>query len=806
MTISFRRALGGPPPRDLYRVLDTANELEPGLSRLTDEQLRLHPPTTELAERLARARVAAVRTLGERPHDEQVLGAVAMASGYVIEMLTGEGKTLAAALAAYALIVNGPVHIATANDYLAQRDAEWMRPLYEYLGVAVGMTVPTMTRAEKQTAYGCDVAYATARELAFDYLRDTLTATPGNRVQRGHHMALVDEIDFVLLDEARIPFVLTKKEPVDPEGLADASALVSRLERDIDFKADDAQRTAWLTEVGIDRVEQVIGEGAMSDPESAAGANVHMALRARCTVQRDRDYVVTGGLVRIVDEFTGRILPGRRWTDGLHQAVEAKEGVEIREDSRPLAQITVRSYLSRYGTVVGMSGTAMAGALEFRDSYGVDVVGIPPHRPVIREDLPDRVCSTAAEKYDAVVEEVVARHFSGQPLLIGTSSVAHSEYLSARLRQRDIEHRVLNAKHHAAEAAIIAEAGRLGAVTVATNMAGRGVDIKLGGADQAEYDAVAGAGGLCVLGTERQASSRVDDQLRGRAGRQGDPGQSRFFASLEDDIVITQGPPSPGPLTTDPQRAVDVAQQNNEVRDMDLRAASHEYDEILDSHYAEVCSFRDEVVAGSAFGDWSRELHGRRLGDGTLPAVVVAGCEVQRNRAGEHWAQVQRLVMFSVIEEGWTRVMETMHGLRNWVSLVAFGGNYPITEWRRRSDAAVAEMRQDTESDYLSRLLTIDIVHGHKPVAEPSELDPEFDHATPTDDPQLPPPAIHPPDKRIRLHLDWAEGFTGPEFHEVVVVVDPSGAEMDAVSLSADGMTVYIEPDSGTEWEVMTNR
>jgi preprotein translocase subunit SecA len=796
LPIDFRRALDGPPPRDLYRVLETVNEIEPQLAKLTDEQLQLRPPDDDLAGRLALARVAAQRTLGERPHDEQVLGAAAMASGYVIEMLTGEGKTLAAALAAYALINDGPVHIATANDYLAGRDTEWMRPLYEYLGVAVGVTAPTMTRAAKQAAYGCDVTYATARELAFDYLRDTLTVLPVNQTQRGHHVALIDEIDFILLDEARIPFVLTKKEPVDPRGLAEAAAVVAGLKAGVDFKSDDGQRTAWLTEAGVVKVERVIGDGAMSDPESASGANIHMALRARATVQRDRDYVVTGGRVHIVDEFTGRILPGRRWTDGLHQAVEAKEGVTIREDSRPLAQITIRSYLSRYDSVVGMSGTAMAAALEFHDTYGVDVVGIPPHRPVIREDLTDRVSTTAEDKYDAVVTEVVERHRGGQPLLIGTTTVAHSEYLSARLGERDIAHRVLNAKHHATEAAIIAEAGRLGAVTVATNMAGRGVDIKLGGADQVEREAVSRTGGLCVIGVERYGSRRVDDQLRGRAGRQGDPGQSVFFSSLEDDIVITQGPLSPSPLIGGLQRAVEVAQRNNEVRDMDLRAASHEYDEIIDNHYAGVCRFREEVVAAPDFDAWSRELLSRHVAAGSMPGDAVAEWEAQRDRAGQHWQRVQRLVMFSVTEAGWTRVLETMHGLRNWVNLVAFGGDYPITEWRRRSDAAVAGMQRDTEIDYLDRLLTVDIVRGPKPVTDDPEPDLDLGSLPPTGDPHLPRLAVHPQDPRIRLTLEWAEGFTGPEFQEVIVVVDPSGAEADDVALSEDGMTVYINDDS----------
>jgi preprotein translocase subunit SecA len=520
-----------------------------------------------------------------------------------------------------------------------------------------------------------------------------------------------------------------------------------------------------------------------------------MALRARATVQRDRDYVVIGGRVHIVDEFTGRILPGRRWTDGLHQAVEAKEAVTIREDSRPLAQITIRSFLSRYESVIGMSGTAMAAALEFHDTYGVDVIGIPPHRPVVREDLADRVFATAAEKYDEVVAEVVARHSTGQPLLIGTTTVAHSEYLSARLQERGIEHRVLNAKQHAAEAAIIAEAGRLGAVTVATNMAGRGVDIKLGGADLSDHEAVVHTGGLCVIGAERHSSARVDDQLRGRAGRQGDPGQSVFFASLEDDIVITQGPLSPNPLTGGQQRAVEVAQRNNEVRDMDQRAASHEYDEIIDGHYAEVCRFRDEVVGAADFDAWSREALDRNIESGTLPGDAAARWEAQRGLAGPHWQQIQRLVMYSVTEQGWTEVLETMHGLRNWVNLVAYGGNYPITEWRRRSDTAVADMRQGTEIDYLTRLLDIEIARGRKPAPAEPAPDTDLDPLPPPDDPQLPRLAVRPQERQIRLNLDWAEGMNGPGIQEVVVVVDPSGAEDDDVALSDDGTIVYIDAD-----------
>jgi preprotein translocase subunit SecA len=445
-----------------------------------------------------------------------------------------------------------------------------------------------------------------------------------------------------------------------------------------------------------------------------------------------------------------------------------------------------------------MSGTAMAASHEFRDTYGVDVIAMPPNSPVVRIDMPDRVYATAEEKYDAVVAEIVARRRTGQPLLIGTATVAHSEYLSGRLEEQGIDHQVLNAKHHAAEAAIIAEAGRIGAVTVATNMAGRGVDIKLGGAGSSpDHDAVVRLGGLCVIGTERHGSARVDEQLRGRAGRQGDPGESVFFASLEDDIVVTQGPAHPTPVPSGPprpHRAVDVAQGNVEDRDLELRATSHEYDEILDRQYAELCRFRERVVLAPGFDDWSRDLFDKQLAAGSLGGDATGRWVAQRSAAGSEWEQVQRLVMFSVTEDGWTHVLETMHGLRNWVNLVAFGGNFPITEWRRRSDAAVADMQLSAEIDYLERLLTIDIVHGPKPVAAPPDPVPDIGPVASPQIPELPQAAIRPPkDKRIRLDLDWLKGFAGPEFQEVIVVLDPSGGELDGVALSEDGTTVYVD-------------
>jgi len=786
MSSRIRRALQRHIPQDLTTILDAVNAAGPQLAKLPDEQFPLEP---NLVTRLAVAREAAQRSLGERPHDTQVLGAAALASGRVFEMLTGEGKTLAAALAVYAM-AEGAVHVATANDYLAARDAEWMEPLYRLLGLTVGVTTPDSDSEAKLAAYRCDVTYGTAREFAFDYLRDTLTPHPEDRVQTGHNVALIDEIDFILLDEARIPFVITRPVPVDAEGLAEAAELIANLDPESDFRYDDVQRTVWLTEDGIDRVEAVIGVGAMDDETSLAAANVQTGLRARCSVQRDRDYIVVDGRVAIVDESTGRVFPGRRWAGGLHQAVEAREGVAIREDTRPLAQITVRSYLSRYRRVLGMSGTAMPSYREFKDVYGLDVLAVPPHRPVIRADAVDQVFKSGEDKYAAAVDEIIARHSKGQPVLVGTATVAHSEYLSSLLDERDIEHRVLNAKHHAEEAAIIAEAGRIGAVTVATNMAGRGVDIKLGGSDEGEHAAVVRLGGLCVIGTERFESSRIDNQLRGRAGRQGDPGESVFFVSVDDDLVVNHGPRSLAGALASPRRAVAVAQGNAEAHNRDRRNASHEYDEIVDAHYAEVCRFRSEVVDGPGFAEWTFERVDDRV-----------RYEEQAHLAGDAWEMVQRRVMYDVLERGWSTVLETMYGLRNWVNLVVFGGNYPITEWRRRSDVAIERMEERTEHGYLTRLLGAEIVRG-RPVVDSAPIEATVLAPQPQriSHPELPKAARYESPYRDPLIPDWAEGFAGPQFQEVVQMVDPAGAQSrDGVWVvtTGKGTTVYVNGSAG---------
>ncbi len=780
------RARVGRHSPNLNNLLASVNQLGPSLQGLPDSELVSHG--IDLATRLAVSREAASRTLGERPHDTQVLGAAAMASGRVIEMLTGEGKTLAAAMAVHAMAATN-VHVATANDYLADRDAEWMAPLYGLLGLTVGVTVPEMAAEAKRAAYACNVTYGTAREFAFDYLRDTLAAHPDERVQQGHHIALIDEIDFVLLDEARIPFVLTRSTPIDGDGLAEAARVVAALDPEVDFLIDDAQRTVWLTETGIDRVEAIIGPGAMNDPSSLAAADVQLALRARCSVLRDRDYVVTDGRINVVDEFTGRIYRGRRWADGLHQAVEAKEGVPIREDSRALAQITVRSYFGRYAKLTGMSGTVLPAYREFKDVYGLDVVAIAPHRPVLRNDRPDVLFATGEDKFEAVVAEVAGRHDTGQPLLVGTASVAHSEYLSAMLDEQGIPHRVLNAKHHDVEAAIIAEAGRLGAVTVATNMAGRGVDIKLGGRSEEEHDAVSRLGGLCVIGTERHESGRVDDQLRGRAGRQGDPGESMFYAALDDDLVVNYGPRLLQQKLTRPRRAVSVAQSNAETRNREQRSASHEYDEVLDGHYAEICRFREEVVDGPDFGDWTL-ARTRESGDD-----ATARYREQATRAGAVWETVQRRLMYDVVEQGWSAVLEEMYGLRDWVNLVVFGGDYPITEWRRRCDAAVAAMRRSVVNSYITQLLEAEIVNGLPPVVSGQEEPSQPVSPVATTRPGLPKTARYEPAYREPLIPDWADGFAGPQFREVVVVVDPAGARpRDGVAVVRSGgvTTVYV--------------
>ncbi|THG37471.1 preprotein translocase subunit SecA [Adlercreutzia caecimuris] len=576
--------------------VDKINALEPEFQALTDEQLAAK--TSEFRERyaageslddllpeaFAAVREASVRTIGLRHFDVQLIGGMALNEGQIAEMKTGEGKTLVSTLAGYLNAIPGHnVHIVTVNDYLARRDCEWMGRIYRFLGMKTGLIQNGMAPAAKKPAYEADITYGTNSEFGFDYLRDNMVTRGASRVQRGHHFAIVDEVDSILIDEARTPLIISGAGTQAADTYKKFARVMPGLQKGVDFDMDEAKRTINATESGLEKIEAMLGiENIYADPSGQLANHLQQALKAQFLFHRDVDYVVMDGEVKIVDEFTGRIMEGRRYSEGLHQALEAKERVIVREENQTLATITLQNYFRLYDKLSGMTGTAMTEDAEFRQIYKLPVMAIPPNRPVIRKDENDLVYRTVDGKFNAVADDIAARHAAGQPCLIGTVSIENSEKLSRLLDKRGIPHETLNAKHHEREAHIVAQAGRAGAVTIATNMAGRGTDIRLGGdpevlaedmlrqrgfnpdavpgdeeeagrvptaedraAALAEAEAICdeeqqrvrAAGGLCVIGTERHESRRIDNQLRGRSGRQGDPGVTQFYLSLEDDLM-----------------------------------------------------------------------------------------------------------------------------------------------------------------------------------------------------------------------------------------------------------------------------
>ena len=549
----------------IYPIVDRIEALEPEMKALSDAELK--DKTREFKERLkegetlddilpeayAVVREGAYRSMGMRHYRVQLIGGIILHQGRIAEMRTGEGKTLVSTLPAYLNALEGKgVHIVTVNDYLAKRDAEWMGKVHEFLGLTVGVVLNDMDNDERRAAYNCDITYVTNNELGFDYLRDNMVIYKEQLVQRGLNFAVIDEVDSVLIDEARTPLIISGQSNKSTKLYEACDILARQLERgeasgefskinaimgeDIeesgDFIVNEKEKVVNLTEDGVKKVENFFHIENLADPENLEiQHNIILALRAHNLMFRDQDYVVTQeGEVMIVDEFTGRIMPGRRYSDGLHQAIEAKEHVKVRRESKTLATITFQNLFNKYEKKSGMTGTALTEEKEFRDIYGMDVVEIPTNRPVQRKDLEDAVYKTKQEKYHAVVEAVKEAHATGQPVLVGTITIEVSELLSKMLKKEGIQHKVLNAKYHELEAEIVADAGQHGAVTIATNMAGRGTDIKLD-------DAAREAGGLKIIGTERHESRRIDNQLRGRSGRQGDPGESRFYISLEDDLM-----------------------------------------------------------------------------------------------------------------------------------------------------------------------------------------------------------------------------------------------------------------------------
>jgi preprotein translocase subunit SecA len=649
------------------RLVSRAGDLEAELEALSDSELRAKKEAFRqrladgveldalLSEAFAVVREASKRTLGLRHFDVQLVGGIVLHQGNISEMRTGEGKTLASTLPAYLNALTGKgVHIVTVNEYLAQRDAEWMRPVYEALGMTVGVIMSGQPPAEKRLAYRSDITYGTNNEFGFDYLRDNLALHKEDQVQRGLSFAVIDEVDSILIDEARTPLIISGPSDESSELYIRIDKLIPKLEPQKeedgpgDFSIDEKAKQAFLTEAGHERVEQLlIEDGLIGASESLYDAgNIRLmhhltaGLRAHSLYKRDVEYVVNDGEIVIVDEFTGRTMPGRRWSDGLHQAVEAKEGVRVKEENQTVASITFQNYFRMYETLSGMTGTADTEAFEFQQIYGLEVVVIPTHRDMIRDDQPDLVFLNEAGKYDAIIEDIEECQQRKQPVLVGTTSIETSEYLSGLLKKRGFPHEVLNAKQHEREAQIIINAGRPGAVTIATNMAGRGTDIVLGGNLEAElialgenvdisekdavrqgwkqrHEEVIGAGGLHIVGTERHESRRIDNQLRGRAGRQGDPGSSRFYLSMEDNLMRIFGDPdrTKGMLTRVGMqegeaiesklltRQIERAQRKVEAHNFDARKSLLEYDDVSNDQRFVVYQQRNELMEADDLGD-----------------------------------------------------------------------------------------------------------------------------------------------------------------------------------------------------------
>ena len=702
------------------KVARRINALEPELGKSSDAKLKErasalrararegHGAEDLLPEAYALVREASVRTLGMRHFDVQLIGGIALHEGKIAEMRTGEGKTLVATLPAFLNSLAGEsVHIVTVNDYLARRDAEWMGPVYRFLGCTVGVVVSQQSPEEKRQAYRCDVCYGTNNEFGFDYLRDNLALRDEDQAQRGLTYAIVDEVDSILIDEARTPLIISGPAEESTELYRRMNLVVPRLRKREqedgpgDFTLDEKAKQAYLTDEGHERVETLLTSAGLIEAGASLydAANVRLmhhltaALRARHLFKRDVEYIVRDGEVIIVDEFTGRTMPGRRWSDGLHQAVEAKEKVAVRQENRTVASITFQNYFRMYEKLAGMTGTADTEAYEFQQIYGLEVVVVPTHMKMIRRDDPDLVFLTSRDKFDAVVEDIQESRDRGQPVLVGTASIETSELLSGMLKGVRIPHQVLNAKHHAKEAQIIAEAGRPGVVTIATNMAGRGTDIVLGGNLEAELkglgdDApdkekgalredwkgrnrrVIDAGGLRIVGTERHESRRIDNQLRGRSGRQGDPGASRFYISLEDSLMRIFGDPkrTQGMLSSVGMREgeaieskllsrqIERAQRKVEAHNFDVRKQLLEYDDVANDQRRVVYERRDELLGSGDVTD------------------IVAGMrdEMVQDLVAQHMPE-------DAADEDWDPA-----SLEKALSL-ELGADAPVTEWLRAS-------------------------------------------------------------------------------------------------------------------------
>ena len=909
--VSKLLSIGSDKELKRYRkIVDKINALEPTYVDMDDAELAHQTELFReryaagetlddlLPEAFAVVREASKRTTGLRHFDVQLIGGMTLNDGRIAEMKTGEGKTLVSTLAGYLNAIPGTgVHIVTVNDYLAKRDSEWMGQIYRFLGMTVGLLQNGMPLDQKRPAYEADVTYGTNSEFGFDYLRDNMVMRAAQRVQRGHGFAIVDEVDSILIDEARTPLIISGAGTKSASTYKDFARAVRGLKRgeeipsdplspepapepDGDFVMDEAKHTIAATEQGLKKIEQRLGiDDIYADLSGQLVNHLQQALKAQYMFHRDKQYVVTGGEVKIVDEFTGRIMEGRRYSEGLHQAIEAKEGVLVREENQTLATITLQNYFRLYSKLSGMTGTAITEDAEFREIYNLPVQVIPPNKPVIRIDHDDLVYRTIDAKYRAVADDVAERHAAGQPVLVGTVSIESSERLSRLLDKRGIRHEVLNAKYHEREAHIVAQAGRLGAVTIATNMAGRGTDILLGGNPDElaqemveakgldpdaegyeeryaaeleraraeakeicarEREQVLAAGGLCVIGTERHESRRIDNQLRGRSGRQGDPGETQFYLSLEDDLMRLFGGnnmervsnlmasaemedmPIQHKLIT---KSVEGAQRKVESINFSMRKNVLEYDDVMNKQRNEIYAERNKILDGKDLAGhiseviedtvarcvagfcpvdshegerdleglhkWVVELTGRpdapRFEDEGYEALksktlaFVEECyEAKAERLGPDIVQdLNRQVMLRVIDTRWMSYLQEMDYLKQGIGLRGFGQRDPLVEYRSEAYRAFGELVATMYEDYLRTVLRIEVRQAPKATQEQEEA-----------------PALRGAHFSGPAEVDGARGAAQSTLHREAVA-NAANAAGRAPQPAAGPVKTYVKAESG---------
>ena len=770
--------------KQLQPFVERTNSLEPEMQAMTDDQLKAQTAAFKeritqgetlddlLPEAFATVREASMRTLQMRHFDVQLIGGIVLHQGKIAEMKTGEGKTLAATLPAYLNALSGKgVHVITVNDYLARRDTEWMGNIYRFLGLSVGTILHGLDDSERLAAYGADITYGTNNEFGFDYLRDNMKFDRESLVQGELNFAIVDEVDSILIDEARTPLIISGPAEKSTDLYYQINGLIPRLSKDTHYTIDEKARSAVLTEDGVAKAENLLQVDNLFDPKNIELLHhINQALKAHTLFKLDVDYIVKNGEVIIVDEFTGRLMPGRRYSEGLHQALEAKEGVKIENENQTLATVTFQNYFRMYTKLAGMTGTADTEATEFKKIYDLDVVVIPTNQPMIRTDFPDSIYKSRQEKFNAALNEIVELHKSGQPVLVGTISIDVSEALSKKLKKRGIKHEVLNAKNHEKEAEIIAQAGQMGAVTISTNMAGRGTDIVLG-------EGVTDLGGLHILGTERHESRRIDNQLRGRSGRQGDPGSSRFYLALEDDLLrifggekitgimerlgMEEGEPIEHNMIS---RAIENAQSKVEGHNFDIRKQLLEYDDVMNqqreviyrqrrealngkdlkSEIKEMIREKAENIAATFAGDnphaeeWNlkeirdavyKQFNFRLNGfdeqtldglnrDGLGEMIYEAAGKVYDEReaviGSEDFRHLERLVMLQTVDNLWKDHLLSMDHLKEGIGLRGYAQQNPLIVYKKEGYEMFQDMIDRVKEETLGILYRIQIAGPQK--------------------------------------------------------------------------------------------